>query len=205
MTDSSSASEDLMPAKPTGRAEPRRPIAPKAWRFAACAMALAMLAGAAQSQSPWHGARDGVEVKATALTRPAVLAFYQARGFSAEAIAPYADACVFSFEVRNAGKGPLRLRLADWRAAGRQGSARFTLPDEWDANWAGRGVPQAARIAFRWAQFQAEQEFAPGDWIMGMTALERRIAGPFRLTLRFSDKNRQHEIAIDNITCASLD
>lgn len=188
-----------------GRAVPQLPIAPKAWRFAACAMALATLAGAAQSQPPWHGARDGVEVKATALTRPAVLAFYQARGFSADAIVSYADACVFSFEVRNTGKGSLRLRLADWRAAGSQGSARFTLADAWDANWAERGVPQAARIAFRWAQFPAEQEFAPGDWIMGMAALQPRPVGPFRLVTIFHRGNRRHEIAIDNVACTALD
>lgn len=168
-------------------------------------MALAMLAGAAQSQSPWHAARGGVTVKVTALTKDAARAFYQARGFSADTIAPYAEACGFSFELRNAGKTAVQMKLADWRAAGKAGGVRFTLPDEWDAEWARRGTTETARIAFRWAQFQAEQEFAPGDWIMGMTALERRIAGPFRLTLRFSDKNRQHEIAIDNITCASLD
>ena len=71
---------------------------------------------AAQSQSAWHGVRDGVEARATALTRPAVLAFYQARGFSAQAISPYADFCVFSFELRNTTQKTMRLRLADWRA-----------------------------------------------------------------------------------------
>ena len=159
----------------------------------------------AQSQSAWHAARGGVEVKANALTRPAVLAFYQARGFSAEAIAPYADACVFSFEVRNTTKKALRLRLADWRAEDGAGSARFGLPDAWEAEWARRGVPQAARIAFRWAQFQAEQEFAPGDWIMGMAAVERRHDGRFRLVIPYTIGNRSHEIAIDNGACAPLD
>lgn len=165
-------------------------------------MALAMLAGTAQSQSPWHGARDGLEVKAMALTRPAVLAFYQARGFSAEAIAPYADACVFSFEVRNTGRGPLRLRLADWRAENRAGGVRFMLLDAWDAEWVRRGVAEPARIAFRWAQFQAEQELAPGDWIMGMAALERRPPGRFRMSLRYRNGKGNREVVIDNVACA---
>jgi hypothetical protein len=156
----------------------------------------------AQSQPAWHGARGGVEVKASALTRPAVQAFYQARGFSAEAIAPYAEACVFSFEVRNTTKKPLRLRLADWRAEDRAGSARFGLPDAWEAEWARRGVAEPARIAFRWAQFQAEQEFAPGDWIMGMAAVVRRPDGRFRLIIPYTIGNRSHEIAIDNVACA---
>ncbi len=156
----------------------------------------------AQPAAGWNAAKYGVEIKVGALKREQAAAFYQARGFSAAAIAPYAEACGFSFEFRNSGKSALRMNLADWRAAGKAGSARFVLPDEWDAEWARRGATEPARIAFRWAQFPAEQEFAPGDWIMGMAALERRIAGPFRLTLRFSDKNRQHEIAIDNVTCA---
>lgn len=171
----------------------------------ACVCCAAIAPALAQTAAVWNAARGGVTVKVTALTKDSARAFYLARGFSADAIAPYAEACGFSFEFRNAGKSALRMNLTDWGAAGKAGSARFVLPDEWDAEWARRGAAEPARIAFRWAQFPAEQEFEPGDWIMGMAALERRIAGPFRLTLRFSEKNRQHEIAIDNVTCALPD
>lgn len=175
---------------------------PGKYLLIACAVGAVALHAQAQSASVLQAARGGVTVKVTALTKDSARAFYQARGFSADAIAPYAEACGFAFELRNAGKTAVQVKLADWRAAGRAGSARFMLPDEWDSEWARRGVTESARIAFRWAQFPAEQEFEPGDWIMGMAALERRFAGPFRFTLRYSDKNRQHEIAIDNITCA---
>lgn len=183
----------------------RRVNVPKSVLFAASALLAALLPAAAQSQSPWHGARDGVAIKATALTRPAVLAFYQARGFSAEVIAPYAAACVFSFEVHNTTKKTLRLRLADWRITESAGSARFRLPDAWEAEWARRGVAAPARIAFRWAQFQSDLEFAPGDWIMGMAALERRPDGAFRLVVPYSIDSRKHEITLDQLTCAALD
>ncbi len=166
---------------------------------------LLLLTLPAQSQSPWHGERDGVKVKATALPRPAVLAFYQARGFSAEAIAPYADACVFSFELQNTTNKTLRLRLADWRAETGAGVARFSLPRSWETEWVRRGVAEPARIAFRWAQFQAELEFAPGDWIMGMAALARRPDGAFRLTIPYTIEKRKHEITLDQLACAALD
>lgn len=156
----------------------------------------------AQPATSWNAALDGVEIKVSALQREQTAAFYQARGFAAETVAAYAAACGFAFELRNAGRNSVRLRLADWRAEDKGGAARFRRPDEWDAEWERRGVAEPARIAFRWAQFQAEQEFAPGDWIMGMAALERRIAGPFRLVLRFKTGKRQHEIAIDNLRCA---
>lgn len=168
--------------------------------------ALLALAGAlpaaAQSQSPWHGERGGAAAKATALTRSAVLAFYQARGFPAEAIVPYADACVFSFELQNKTKRTLRLRLADWRAAG---SIRFRPAESWEAEWARRNVPEPARIAFRWAQFQSELEFAPGDWIMGMAALERRPEGAFRLTIPYTIGKKKHEITLEQLACAAAD
>lgn len=157
---------------------------------------------AAQSQSAWHGVQDGVEARATALTRPAVLAFYQARGFSAQAISPYTDACVFSFELRNTTKKILRLVLADWRAQTTAGTIRFRQPQSWEAGWVQQGVAEPARIAFRWAQFQSDLEFAPGDWIMGMAALERSPDGPFRLTIPYTIDRRRHEIILDQLACA---
>lgn len=171
----------------------------------ACTCCTAISPALAQPVPSWNAARNGVEIKVSALKREQSAAFYQARGFAAETVAPYTAACGFAFELRNTGKSSVRLRLADWRAAGKAGGARFTLPDDWDAEWQRRGATEPARVAFRWAQFPAEQEFAPGDWIMGMATLERRLAGPFRLTLRFSEKQRQHEIALDNVTCAPLD
>lgn len=167
--------------------------------------ALALLPAAAHSQSARHGARDGVAVKATPLTRSAVLSFYLARGFSAEAIAPYADACVLSFEFQNNTKKPLRLRLADWRTGGAAGSIPFRLPASWEDEWARRGVAEPARIAFRWAQFQSELEFAPGDWIMGMAALARRQDGAFRLTIPYTLNDRKNEVTLDQLACAAAD
>lgn len=174
----------------------------------AALLALAMVAAlpaAAQSQPAWHGARDGVKVKATALSRSSVLAFYQARGFPAAAIAPYADTCVFSFELHNTTKQSLHVRLADWRGDSAAGTVRFRLPESWEAEWAKRGVAEPARIAFRWAQFQAALELAPGDWIMGMAALERRPDGAFRLTIPYAMGQQEHEILLDRLACAAAD
>lgn len=128
-----------------------------------------------------------------------VVSFYTARGFSAEAIAPYAGACVVSFTFRNESESALRFRLADWAASD---GTRFTPLEEWESQWRRRGVAEAARIGFRWAQFPPEQEFAPGDWIMGMAALERRPAGSFRILGRYSDDKGQHEFTSPELACA---
>lgn len=151
---------------------------------------LALVITAAQAQ---------VTLSATPLTREQVSAFYVARGFSATAIAPYAQACVLSFEFRNAGRSALRYSLADWQA---EDGIRIRPIAEWDAAWQKDGIPHAARIAFRWAQFPAQQEFEAGDWIMGMAALEARLPDRFRLIARYHDEEGPHEITLDNLVCS---
>lgn len=130
-------------------------------------------------------------------------AFYEARGFPAEAIRPYAQACAFSFGMQNNGTATLTTRLADWQAIGRDGRrVALRLPDSWDAGFEKAGVPPAARIAFRWAQFQAENTFEPGDWIMGMATLEQPLPGTFRLVARYRNDRGNHEIVLDRLACA---
>ena len=75
-------------------------------------------------------------------------------------------------------------------------------PEAWDAQWEKAGVSQTARIAFRWAQFQADNTFEPGDWIMGMATLESVPTAPFRLIARYHDNKGDHEIVLDKLECA---
>lgn len=152
---------------------------------------LALATAAAQAQ---------VTLSATPLTQEQVSAFYIARGFSTAAIAPYAHACVLSFEFRNGGQTALRFRLADWQTG--EGIGFQPLAD-WDAAWEKHGVSAAARTAFRWSQFPPEQEFEAGDWIMGMAALARRPPGRFSLIARYHDRNGHHEILVDRLSCAA--
>ena len=95
------------------------------------------------------------------------------------------------------------MRLADWRAIGVDGrTVRLRLPIEWDLQWAKAQVPEAARIAFRWAQFQAENVFEAGDWIMGMATLDAPLPGSFRLVARYHDEKGNHEIVLDKLSCS---
>lgn len=151
----------------------------------------------------YRATQGAVTLTANPLAISARTSFYTARGFSEAVIRPYAQACGFSFGMQNGGAATLSTRLADWRGIDRDGrSIPLRLPDAWDAEWDKAGVPQAARIAFRWAQFQAENAFEPGDWIMGMATLAAQPAGPFRLVARYSDNKGNHEIILDNLECA---
>lgn len=153
----------------------------------------------------WHHRIEQANVTVTANTLGTAsrTSFYEGRGFTAAMIHPYAASCGFSFGMQNAGSWPITTRLADWRAIGADGrEVPFRLPEEWDADWERLGIPQAARIAFRWAQFQSENTFEPGDWIMGMAVLKGVPATPLRLVTRYRDNKGDHEIVLDRLTCA---
>ncbi|OHC67497.1 MAG: hypothetical protein A3H93_01865 [Rhodocyclales bacterium RIFCSPLOWO2_02_FULL_63_24] len=162
------------------------------------------LSARADGDIEWrHRATQGaVTLSANPIGTAARRSFYTARGFAAETIRPYALACGFSLGMKNSGAATLSTRLADWRAVGADGRAvRLRLPAEWDQQWASTHVPEAARIAFRWAQFQAENIFDAGDWIMGMATLEAPLPGSFRLVALYHDEKGDHEIVLDKLAC----
>lgn len=165
----------------------------------------AAFAAAQEGAIEWRfQARNGdVALTANPLSQTSRSAFYAARGFSAETIEPYAQACGFSFGMQNGGKQALTTRLADWAAIGADGKKiSLRQPEAWDVQWEKAGVPQSARIAFRWAQFQTENTFEPGDWIMGMATFESMPTAPFRLIARYRDNKGTHEIILDKLECA---
>jgi len=146
--------------------------------------------------------RGPITLLANPQSQDARVAFYTARGFTADAIRPYAERCGFSVAMKNAGQGAIRTHLSDWRVVDATGQRiALGLPEAWDQDWAAAGVPQSARIAFRWAQFQSENLFEPGDWIMGMLTLAREPLAPFQLIAPFDDDQGVQEIVLDALDC----
>lgn len=158
----------------------------------------------AQSDNWTHHGRDGeVTLAVGVLPQKWRAAFYINRGFKPAVIQLYASACGLSFGMRNTGGGSIESHLRDWRAIGADGAeVALRMPESWDAEWERAGVPQAARIAFHWAQFQSEIHFAAGDWIMGMATLSAAPQAPFKLRARYRDGGGEHEILIEGLACA---
>lgn len=171
----------------------------------AASLLLASIFVLAEDDFTWNrrATQGTVTLTANPLDAASRTAFYLARGFSEETIRPYARACGFSFGMRNDGPGMLSIQLPDWHFIGADGQRIAPrLPEAWDADWEQSGVAQAARIAFRWSQFQTEITFQPGDWIMGMMTLEESPAAPFRLVARYRDEKGNHELVLDRLSCA---
>lgn len=174
------------------------------WFLALPLLASRVEASAQEGDIEWRHqvTRDAVTLTANPLSTAARTAFYGARGFGSGTIKPYATACGLSFGMQNGGTATLATRLTDWYAIDADGKQiSLHSPARWDAEWRKAGVALAARIAFRWAQFQAENVFEPGDWIMGMATLTATPAGPFRLVVKYRDDKGTHEIDLDKLVC----
>lgn len=165
-----------------------------------------LVAGSVGAQEwRFRAERNGVAVAAIPLTTAQRIAFYGARGFTAGSIDTYAHACGFSFSLAHGGASTLRFSLVEWRAVSEGRTYRLRQAEEWESEWAKREVPEAARIAFRWAQFPSAHELAPGDWIMGMTVLDGRPPGRFRLNARYHNDKGSHDLILEDLACADDD
>ncbi|RMG34431.1 MAG: hypothetical protein D6720_09475 [Gammaproteobacteria bacterium] len=121
----------------------------------------------------WAAKSDGVFFSLTQILPDQLRAFYVNRGLTQEQIEPYATSCVFMTVLRNdSAPGPIRFRRADWRVRV-EGNERPLVPtNKWLATLRRQGVGQSGLIAFRWAQFPAEQTYRPGgDWNQGMLSV----------------------------------
>lgn len=151
----------------------------------------------------WETQVHGVTLSLTQILPDQVRAFYLNRGFPSGTVERYAGACVYMTVLRNdAAPGEMTFRLADWRVVA-EGMERPPLPvDEWMAVWQSLGLPEPARIAFRWAQFPPEQEYAPGEWNQGMLATGLPPGGRFDLTARWTVAGKRYEGKLKDVRCA---
>jgi hypothetical protein len=152
----------------------------------------------------WQVETDGIQVRLTQISPDQARAFYQARGFSPAAAERYAAGCVFMTVVRNVGATPIRHRLSDWRYAVSGSKARsIRSKAAWNQVWQDMQVPQAARIAFTWAQFPDTQTFAPGDWNQGMTTYELPRGARFDLTFKWRAGDKAYSGMLEQVRCAN--
>ncbi|MDP1643994.1 MAG: hypothetical protein Q8L71_00650 [Thiobacillus sp.] len=152
----------------------------------------------------WQTETSNIQVRLTQISPDQVRGFYQARGFSVQAAERYTSECVFMTVVRNIGDAPIQHRLADWRyfSAG-QPPRSIRSKAAWERLWKQQGVPEAARIAFTWAQFPATQTFAPGDWNQGMTTYSVPRGGLLDLRFVWRAGAKTHSGKLEQLRCAN--
>lgn len=151
----------------------------------------------------WETRTHGVTFSLTQILPDQARAFYLNRGFQPADAELYATACVYMTVLRNdAAPGEVSYRLADWRlvAGGQERPPRAV--DDWMSVWQARALPEAARIAFRWAQFPPEQEYAQGEWNQGMLTAGVPAGSQFDLMVRWTAAGKTYEGKLENVRCA---
>lgn len=151
----------------------------------------------------WQTQVDGATLALTQILPDQARAFYLNRGFPSGAVDGYATACVYMTVLRNeAASGVLGFRLEDWRVLS-DGQAQPPKPlQAWMAQWQAMGLSEAARIAFRWAQFPPEQEYAVGEWNQGMLAIGLPAGSRFDLIARWTVAGKDYEARLKEVVCA---
>lgn len=158
----------------------------------------------ATGAATWELRSAGVTLSLTQLLPDQVRAFYVNRGFDLADAEVFATACVYMAVMRNqAADGVISFRQADWEVHTGDGPRPIPTVESWLDQWEARGVPQAARLAFRWAQLPPEQHYAPGEWNQGMLATGLPPASRFDLIARWSLVGETHEERLKDVRCAN--
>jgi hypothetical protein len=156
----------------------------------------------ATGAATWEMRTGGVTLSLTQLLPDQVRAFYVNRGFDLADAEVFATACVYMAVMRNeAAGGDVFFRQADWEIRTQADSRPIPPVDAWLAEWEARDVPQAARLAFRWAQLPPEQRYAPGEWNQGMLATGLAPGSRFDLTARWTLADETHEGRLTDVRC----
>lgn len=153
----------------------------------------------------WETAAHGVSLRLTQILPDQVRGFYLARGFDAASVEQLATgACVFQTVLRNeSAQGTIEFSLADWRSVTARGERPLKLEADWQKQWGQRGVPLAARTAFRYALYPAQHRYDIGDWNMGMTTYALPLGSRFDLRFVWREGDQRREAVLSGVRCAT--
>ena len=167
-------------------------------------------AGQTQATDPetgiesWEYRGQGVSLRLAQWLPDQVRGFYLARGFDTESVELLAaGACVFQTVFRNESvPEAIEFSLADWRIVTAAGEKPMKLEPEWQKEWERRGVPAAARAAFRFALYPAQHRYETGDWNMGMTTYALTPGSGFDLRFVGREGSQRREAVLTGVRCA---
>jgi len=153
----------------------------------------------------WEVQADGVALRLSQILPDQVRAFYLGRGFEPDAAELLATrACVFQTVFRNdAVAQGIRFHLGEWRALTAEGEVPLRLEQDWQREWAARGVPSGPRTAFRFALYPTEHRYQIGDWNMGMTFYPLPLGSEFDLRFVWWRDAQRYESVLRGVRCAT--
>jgi hypothetical protein len=150
----------------------------------------------------WEWSGEGIKLQQIQRIPDQTRAFFLGRGFTREEAEHIASACVFQSVFYNQGEQPVTLDLAEWQVRAGNEIKPLKLTADWQQEWAARDSSQEARIAFQWSLFPNLQEFAPGDWNMGMVTYPVAHGDSLDLLVVWHSGETRHEAWLPGLRCA---
>ncbi len=132
-----------------------------------------------------------------------IAAFYEGRGFPAEAIRHLAGHCFITTSLRNKSERVTWLRLADWRFVAEPAPIRISL-SEWQQYWKMEKLPANLQSTFYWTQLPDELNMQPSESVGGNLVFQYSDH-PFNVdvTLRSGEQmdGPVKQVQIKNVQC----
>lgn len=152
----------------------------------------------------WETQAHGVLFSLTQILPEQVQAFYVNRGFTLQQIEPYTSSCVYMIVVRNdTAPGTIHFITRNWYVFTEGKAHKLTSVESWIQTLSKDNIMKPALTAFHWAQFPAEQEYAPGgNWNQGMLSFGLEPGAQFDVTARWDIDGKAFEAKLQGVQCA---
>lgn len=177
-------------------------------RFLLCFIITMLPFGALQAAGANGYTHESGILKFTIKPRTAqqMAAFYEGRGFPAEAVRLTREACFFTVGIKNKTRDVLWLDTGTWQFNTPSGPLQAIRRDEWKRRWQKIGLEQSFQSTFRWTLLPEQLDFQAGEREGGNITLPRTDA-TFTLHASFTggkDKQGPHTaVEIKGLRCAT--
>lgn len=159
---------------------------------------------AAEWNPPHKFKSDDIRLGASPRTPSQMAAFYEGRGFPAEAIEATTQYCFITIGMRNTGKQKIWLDLANWRFYDAKGEISRKGREQWKQTWESLDVPLSKQATFNWTTLPETRDLHRDEPVGGNVTLTPTYT-PFTIEAKFATgEDKQGKplvVKIENIRC----
>ena len=153
----------------------------------------------------WQG--DGLRLETQALVHDQVRGFFIGRGFDEAGVNLLVnEACLFRSAFGNLATEPsaphITIDQSEWRIFIGDEERQLRTRADWQPVWDRLGVDDEQRVAFKWALFPTQQEFAPTDYNWGMITFGLAPGTRFDLEIVWREGGEKRTTRLQGMECA---
>jgi len=176
--------------------------------LAACDRGITLTTGKdEQSFLPyWQFEGRGINLRLVQRLPDQTRGLYQRLGFTEAQAEQAALGCAFQTVFRNTSQeaepSPLRYDLREWKVMVDGKTHGLKVREDWEQDWAGQGVGEAARRNFEWGLVPTEMQYEPGDYNWGISFYRLGPGDTFDLEVIWHQYGKAYSYTIKGMQCA---